>query len=65
MFLEEFKANPDQARKKLASRETQMTGSDFPACLWSGDPPGNEYNEYATTGSPFKGYVLERVLQPL
>jgi hypothetical protein len=52
---------PFRARKKLASSKTQMTANDFPACLWSEDLPGSEYKEYATTGSLFKGYVLERL----
>jgi hypothetical protein len=51
---------PFRARKKLASGKIQMTANDFPTFLWSGDPPGNGYNEDATTEILFKGYVLER-----
>jgi len=38
-----------------------MTASDFPAFLWSGDPPGSKYNENEMTEGLFQGYLLERV----
>jgi hypothetical protein len=56
---------PFRARKKLASGKIQMTANDFPAFLWSGNPPGDEYDGDAMTQGLFRGYLLERVSHSL
>jgi hypothetical protein len=75
MSLEEFKVIPDEYCVSFSSRLCdgtditfqgwKMTANDFPAFLWSGDPPRNEYNEDAMTKVLFKDYVLERVSRHL
>ncbi|KAG2116939.1 hypothetical protein DEU56DRAFT_704880, partial [Suillus clintonianus] len=59
--LTEFTRDPAEGQKKLASRGILMTANDFPAFLWSGNPPGCDYDDEAMTESLFQGYLIEHI----
>ncbi|KAG1726130.1 hypothetical protein EDB19DRAFT_1914745 [Suillus lakei] len=61
--LTEFTQDPAEGQKKLASGGILMTANDFPAFLWSGNPPGCDYDDEAMTEGLFQGYLIERVLR--
>ncbi|KAG2136991.1 hypothetical protein DEU56DRAFT_736909 [Suillus clintonianus] len=59
--LTEFTRDPAEGQKKLASGGILMTANDFPAFLWSGNPPGCDYDDEAMTEGLFQGYLIEHV----
>ncbi|KAG1768272.1 hypothetical protein EV702DRAFT_1203360 [Suillus placidus] len=61
--LTKFKRDPAEGQKKLASGGILMTANDFPAFLWSGNPPGCDYDDEAMTEGLFQGYLIEHVLR--
>jgi hypothetical protein len=50
-----------RGQKKLASGGIRLTANDFPAFLWSGNPPGCDYDDDAMTEGLLQGYLIERV----
>ncbi|KAG1823131.1 hypothetical protein EV424DRAFT_1346463 [Suillus variegatus] len=55
--LAEFNRDPAEGQKKLASGGIRLTANDFPAFLWSGNPPGS------MTEGLLQGYLIERVMR--
>ncbi|KAG0708477.1 hypothetical protein DFH29DRAFT_781453, partial [Suillus ampliporus] len=53
--LAEFKEDPNEGQKKLANRKISMTANEFPALLWSGKPPGGDYDDEAMTEGLLQG----------
>ncbi|KAG1838089.1 hypothetical protein DFJ58DRAFT_846209 [Suillus subalutaceus] len=52
-----------RGQKKLASGGICMTANDFPAFLWSGKPPGCDYDDDTMIDSLLQGYLIERLGQ--
>ncbi|KAG1897519.1 uncharacterized protein F5891DRAFT_923775, partial [Suillus fuscotomentosus] len=48
---------------KLASGGICLTTDDFPTFLWSGNPPGCDYDNNAMTEGLLQGYLIECVIQ--
>ncbi|KAG1786578.1 hypothetical protein EV424DRAFT_1551397 [Suillus variegatus] len=61
--LAEFNRDPAEGQKKLASGGIRLTANDFPAFLWSGNPPGCDYDDDAMTEGLLQGYLIERVMR--
>ncbi|KAG1811075.1 hypothetical protein EV424DRAFT_1349712 [Suillus variegatus] len=61
--LAEFNRDPAEGQKKLASGGICMTANDFPAFLWSGNPPGCDYDNDTMTEGLLHGYLIECVMQ--
>jgi hypothetical protein len=50
-----------RGQKKLASAGIRLTANDFPAFLWSGNPPGCDYDDDAMMDGLLQGYLIEHV----
>ncbi|KAG1737285.1 hypothetical protein EDB19DRAFT_1637059 [Suillus lakei] len=59
--LTEFKRDPAEYVLFYMVGGILMTANDFPTFLWSGNPPGHDYDDNAMTKGLFQGYLIERV----
>ncbi|KIJ58069.1 hypothetical protein HYDPIDRAFT_94570 [Hydnomerulius pinastri MD-312] len=57
-YLDEFDTDPAKTRKKLASGKLDMKAQHFPAVLWSGSTPGDDYQPENMHHGLFKGFLL-------
>ncbi|KAG1847058.1 hypothetical protein F4604DRAFT_1688178 [Suillus subluteus] len=63
LHLAEFNRDPAEGQKKLASGGICLTTTDFPAFLWSGNPPRCDYDDDAMTEGLLQGYLIECVMR--
>ncbi|KAG1717853.1 hypothetical protein EDB19DRAFT_1651982 [Suillus lakei] len=59
--LTEFTQDPAEYVLFYIAGGILMTANDFPTFLWSGNPPGCDYDDEAMTEGLFQGYLIERV----
>ncbi|KAG1812447.1 uncharacterized protein BJ212DRAFT_1483080 [Suillus subaureus] len=50
-------------QKKLASGGIRLTTNGFPTFLWSGNPPGCDYDDDTMTEGLLQGYLIECVMR--
>ncbi|KAG1846262.1 hypothetical protein F4604DRAFT_1688468 [Suillus subluteus] len=58
-----FNGDKVEGQKKLLNGKIAMFVNNFPAFLWSREPPGRDYDDEAMAEGLLWGYLLERVMR--